>query len=49
MKKIDKVIQFVVKWYCNKRGITVFFFMEETHNNTPSKKLFINGNGNIGI
>ena len=43
MKKIDNILQNIVKWYCTKRGITVTF-QKTTH-----EKLFINGNGNVGI
>ena len=47
MKKIDNIIQNIVKWYCTKRGITVTF--QKTTYIRPNERLFINGNGNVGI
>jgi len=47
MKKIDKLIQNIVKWYCSKRGITVTF--QKTTYINPSAKLEIYGNGKVGL
>lgn len=48
MKKVDTYLIKIIMWYFTKRKITVLF-IPKTLGGSPSEKLHITSNGNVGI